>query len=610
MINKIVVVLCAAVMVFAYSNFEGGYGLLRTESADNGSAGHFHIGLYMRGFGETRDAALVGDSTGSAAHAGGDIFLGLGYAFTNNVAFNIATSYHGDGVNWESSEYNRASMGLGDTKVALKFTVGSPKCKWALNPYLTIPTGDARSTSLEQKNYPIFGEAWGNDGGVFRYFTTNALDYGLNILGSFKCGKLGLDLNLGYLDRNSGNDYWGLANNETMYRMALSYNLGGVTPFVEVGAVDYNGEDQLITIFKDEVWGANASYITPGLSFRSRHFAFNLAVDIRGWEGENTNPFPTAISDSAYITQGWGVAPAWAGIFGISYCADFIGEAPKTGIVAGTVSEAKTGKPMTANVVIKQDGAALQTILAENGVFNIAKMQPGMYTADVALEGYEPASVAFAVKAGETTPVAIELAFIPVDGDLIIKVIDIGTKEPVEANVSINGESQGFVSSVSKTVKAGSYQIQAKTDEAVYLPFDQTFKVVAGQENVIEVALVKKEFKIVLPQVYFEIDKAELKPESYPVLDAAALTIRQIFDGNDKVTIEIQGHTDNTGAADYNLTLSQKRAETVMAYLVDKFKINATRLTAKGYGLTKPIATNNTKEGRANNRRVEFVINK
>ncbi len=610
MIKKMVVVLCAAVMVFAYSNFEGGYGLLRTESADNGSAGHFHIGLYMRGFGETRDVALVGDSTGSAAHAGGDIFLGLGYAFTNNVAFNIGTSYHGDGVNWESSEYNRASMGFGDMKIAMKLTLGSPSFKFALNPYLTLPTGDDRSSTQTEKNYPIFGDAWGNDGGVFRYFSSNALDMGLNALTTMKFGKMTLDLNLGYLGRNSGGDYFGLSINQTMYRAALSYDLGGVTPFVEIGAVDYNGEDKLITIFKDEVWGANESYITPGLSFRTGHFSINLAADIRGFDGENTNDFPTVLSDSANITQGWGVAPAWAGMFGISYCADFVGEAPKTGIVAGTVSEVKTGKPMTANVVIKQDGAALQTILASNGVFQVEKMQPGMYTADVALEGYEPASVPFAVKAGETTPVAIELAFIPVDGDLIIKVIDIGTKEPIEANVSINGESQGLVSSVRKTVKAGSYQIQAKADEAVYLPFDQTYSVVAGQENVFEVALVKKEFKIVLPQVYFEIDKAELKPESYPVLDAAALTIRQIFDGNDKVTIEIQGHTDNTGTADYNLTLSQKRAETVMAYLVDKFKLNATRLTAKGYGLTKPIATNNTKEGRANNRRVEFVINK
>lgn len=108
--------------------------------------------------------------------------------------------------------------------------------------------------------------------------------------------------------------------------------------------------------------------------------------------------------------------------------------------------------------------------------------------------------------------------------------------------------------------------------------------------------------------MYFEIDKAELKPESYSVLDEAALTIWRIFDSNASANIEIQGHTDNTGPADYNMTLSQKRAETVKAYLVDNHKLAEAHLIPKGYGLTKPIASNDTREGRANNRRVEFVI--
>jgi outer membrane protein OmpA-like peptidoglycan-associated protein len=603
-----VILLCAAVLMFAYSTFDGGYGLLRTESADNGSAGHFHIGLYMRGFSETRDVALVGDSTGSAVHGGGDIFLGLGYAFTDNLAFNVGTQYHGDGVNWENTNYNRASIGFGDTRVALKLTFGSKNSKFALNPYITLPTGSDRLTTLTQRNYPIFGDALGNDGGVFRYFSSGALDEGINLLGSFKMGKLNLDLNLGYLDRNKNDEGWGWANNQSMYRAALSLELGAVVPFVEVGAIDYNGEDKFFTIFQDEVWGANESYITPGLSFRSKSFEVKLAVDIRGFDGENTEPFPTPITDSANITTGWGVAPAWAGILGFSFCADFIGEKPQTGLITGTVSNAQSGEAIAAGVVIKKDGSPVQTVFAEGGSFKVAKLDPGIYTADVSKEGFEPASVEFAVKAGETTPVVIELAFIPVDGEMIVKVVDIESGKPVEAELTINGEALGKMSQYVKTVKAGDYKIEAKADEALYLPYSQTFKVKAGQKNEFEVALVKKEFKIVLPQVYFEIDKAELKPESYPVLDEAAGTLAKVFSGNEKVTIEVQGHTDNTGAADYNLTLSQKRAETVKNYLVAKHNLDANRFNAKGYGLTKPIATNNTKEGRAQNRRVEFVI--
>ncbi len=70
--------------------------------------------------------------------------------------------------------------------------------------------------------------------------------------------------------------------------------------------------------------------------------------------------------------------------------------------------------------------------------------------------------------------------------------------------------------------------------------------------------------------------------------------------------IEIQGHTDNTGAAQHNLDLSSKRAETVKKFIV-LFGINSSRLSSKGYGMTNPVESNDTEEGRAKNRRVELV---
>ena len=71
--------------------------------------------------------------------------------------------------------------------------------------------------------------------------------------------------------------------------------------------------------------------------------------------------------------------------------------------------------------------------------------------------------------------------------------------------------------------------------------------------------------------------------------------------------IEILGHTDNQGADAYNLTLSHKRAESVMKYLVSK-GCNSSLLSAKGFGKTKPIASNDKEAGRSLNRRVEFMI--
>jgi outer membrane protein OmpA-like peptidoglycan-associated protein len=75
-----------------------------------------------------------------------------------------------------------------------------------------------------------------------------------------------------------------------------------------------------------------------------------------------------------------------------------------------------------------------------------------------------------------------------------------------------------------------------------------------------------------------------------------------------KTTAVIEGHTDNVYTAEYNQKLSEARANSVRQYLIKNFGIDASRLTAVGYGLTKPIASNNTEEGRQKNRRVQAVI--
>jgi OOP family OmpA-OmpF porin len=103
----------------------------------------------------------------------------------------------------------------------------------------------------------------------------------------------------------------------------------------------------------------------------------------------------------------------------------------------------------------------------------------------------------------------------------------------------------------------------------------------------------------ILKGVYFETDKWSVKPEFYPVLDEVVDLVKK----NPDLRIEIQGHTDNVGTAQYNQTLSEKRAKSVMEYLVGK-GINKAQLSTKGYGLQNPVAANETPEGRSRNRRV------
>lgn len=109
--------------------------------------------------------------------------------------------------------------------------------------------------------------------------------------------------------------------------------------------------------------------------------------------------------------------------------------------------------------------------------------------------------------------------------------------------------------------------------------------------------------KITLNNVFFDFDKSELKPESFAELDKLV----ELLLKNPAVKMEIAGHTDSKGDKKYNLLLSQKRAESVMEYLLKK-GIDKLRLTAKGYGDTQPVAPNDTEENQAKNRRTEVKV--
>ena len=108
-----------------------------------------------------------------------------------------------------------------------------------------------------------------------------------------------------------------------------------------------------------------------------------------------------------------------------------------------------------------------------------------------------------------------------------------------------------------------------------------------------------------LKNIYFDFDKTTLKNESFTELNKVV----DFLKSNPSVEIEISGHTDSKGSDDYNASLSQGRSEEVVNYIISQ-GIDSYRLTAHGYGEAKPIDTNDSEEGRANNRRVEFTVMK
>jgi len=107
----------------------------------------------------------------------------------------------------------------------------------------------------------------------------------------------------------------------------------------------------------------------------------------------------------------------------------------------------------------------------------------------------------------------------------------------------------------------------------------------------------------ILNNIFFDVDKYDLQSRSTPELQK----IMRFLNANPTIRVQISGHTDNSGAADYNRQLSEKRALSVYDYLV-KAGIDKKRLTTKGFGPDKPVASNDTEEGRRQNRRIEIRI--
>lgn len=195
--------------------------------------------------------------------------------------------------------------------------------------------------------------------------------------------------------------------------------------------------------------------------------------------------------------------------------------------------------------------------------------------------------------------------------------IDQLTKKPVEAIIEITDNTSGKVIETFTTNSAtgkflislqagGNYGIAVKADG--YLFHSENFDIPAGSDynmvnKTIELKNIKCGSKIALRNVFFDTGKSTIRPESYPELDRLVKLMNDV----PTLKIELSGHTDNTGSATSNQTLSQSRAQAVVDYLAGK-GIAKTRMVAKGYGSDRPVASNDSAEGRQENRRTEFEI--
>ncbi|QEC66121.1 OmpA family protein [Panacibacter ginsenosidivorans] len=193
------------------------------------------------------------------------------------------------------------------------------------------------------------------------------------------------------------------------------------------------------------------------------------------------------------------------------------------------------------------------------------------------------------------------------------------TKQPIMASLVYETlDSTGTNTKVITSDEDGSYKIVLPSDKSysIRATADHFFAI---SENLNLDSLSQTGYKEInkdiylapieigqvvrLNNVFFDFDKYNLRPESYTELDRVVKLLTE----NPAIEIELSAHTDSKGSDDYNITLSTNRAKSVTDYIISK-GIAASRITSQGYGETRPVATNETDEGRQLNRRVEFKI--
>jgi outer membrane protein OmpA-like peptidoglycan-associated protein len=123
------------------------------------------------------------------------------------------------------------------------------------------------------------------------------------------------------------------------------------------------------------------------------------------------------------------------------------------------------------------------------------------------------------------------------------------------------------------------------------------------QSKLIQVTEDARGIILSMSDILFDVDKASLKSD----LKTSLARVAGILSVYQELNVSVEGHTDNTGSEEHNLKLSEQRAQNVLQFLVEQ-GIDAKRLSSKGYGMSKPVADNSTKEGRQKNRRVDLVI--
>lgn len=289
-------------------------------------------------------------------------------------------------------------------------------------------------------------------------------------------------------------------------------------------------------------------------------------------------------------------------------------------MVSGLVLNEKNQQPVSSSNVVLTVKEVKPFNLKSNasGKFETRIPETDQYVVNVTADNFLPKELSFTIpKLGNDTTLNIEIPLTPIPKKLIITgtLYDKKTEDPLT-----NGKVEIVLKSNKKTnfkIEAanGKYEQEISTlgwyvitgSAANYLNAVDSVKVNSEEDTPVikDLYLQKIEVGLTvrLKNIYFDFDKTTLKSASFVELNKVVDFLKK----NPSIEIEIAGHTDSKGSDEYNNNLSQGRSQSVVDYLISQ-GIDSYRLQAHGYGESKPIDTNDTDAGQANNRRVEFTV--
>lgn len=366
---------------------------------------------------------------------------------------------------------------------------------------------------------------------------------------------------------------------------------------------------------------ATVSYFTPGIRFKNSSGTF---VDV-------TFDLSTSTFDPLYYDLGHGMyqtdsvvteadraerAPLPIGgtfDYGIGIAVGFSSDmmtqtdqGPRLSTLSGVVTDSLSGLPVFATITFPGVPVANVTSDEETG-FYTHRIPAGEVPVTVVAPGYRNESAM--VVLGRDQSATLDFALLPNLGTISGSVKD-GQGRPIEGATVTVGSSTPVSTTTSTAgvftaqVEAGTWPVSVQANG--YISDNTSVTAIANETVRVEFSLREalREGEVMsFDNIYFDSGSANIKPESYPVLDSVAILLRD----NPTARIQIAGHTDSDGSESSNQTLSERRAQSVYQYLVSK-GIAGNRLTTVGYGESNPVVPNDSAANKARNRRIEFTV--